>query len=182
MVGTFFLAQDIITIVSGTGFPESVTVLRILVFSLACIFFGHYFNMLLLVGNAQKRLMQTLLLAAAFNLSLNFFLIPRYSYLGSALTAVATELLVVFLTAFLTRRYIRYVPSFESFWKILLSGSAMAIAVFFLEPVSFLLAGFFGVLVYFGVLWMTRAITSDEIRSLFPHKGEEIPDAEYPVA
>lgn len=182
VIGTFLLAQDIITIVSGSGFQESVMVLRILVFSLACIFFGHYFNMLLLVGNAQKRLMQTLLIAAAFNLTLNAFLIPRYSYLGSAVTAVATELLVVFLTAFLTRKYVRYVPSFESFWKIALSGVVMATVVFFLEPVSFFLAGFSGVAAYFGSLWMIRAITPEEVMSLFPGKGEQTPDAEYPVA
>lgn len=52
---TWFLASDIIAIVSGAGFQESVIVLRILIFALAFIFFGSYFNMLLIVGNAQKK-------------------------------------------------------------------------------------------------------------------------------
>jgi O-antigen/teichoic acid export membrane protein len=110
VVGTWFLAPDIINIVSGDGFQESVPVLRVLIFALGFIFFGSYFNMLLVVGNAQKKLMQTLIYAAVFNIALNLFLIPRYSYMGSAFVSLATEAFVVLLTGFLVARYIKYCP------------------------------------------------------------------------
>lgn len=168
---TWFLAGDIIAIVSGAGFQESVIVLRILIFALAFIFFGSYFNMLLIVGNAQKKLMQTLIFAAAFNLSLNLLLIPKFSYLGSASIALATEALVVCLTGFLTYRYIRYVPSFHNIPRVIFSGAVMSGALFFLEPYSFFLSGIVSLAVYGSTLWLTRAISADEIMSLF-QKGD----------
>lgn len=178
VTGTWFLAPDIIAIVSGAGFQESVGVLRILIFALAFIFFGSYFNMLLVVGNAQKKLMQTLIFAAIFNITLNLFLIPRYSYLGSASTALATEALVVVLTGFLTFRVIRYVPSFDHILRVLLSGLAMGGALFLLEPSSFLVAGLVSMAVYVGMLWLTKAINAEEITSLFQKGGQDLSESE----
>lgn len=167
IVGTWFLAPDIITIVSGTGFQEAIPVLRILIFSLGFIFFGSYFNMLLVVGNVQKKLMQTLIFVALFNIILNIFLIPRYSYIGSAITALSTEALVVLLTGILVYRHIRYIPTFEKVKQIVLSGMAMAIVLFFLEPYSFIFSGIVSMGTYGLMLWLTHAISADEIASIF---------------
>jgi O-antigen/teichoic acid export membrane protein len=167
IVGTWFLAKDIVAIVSGDGFQESATVLRVLIFALGWIFFGNYFNMLLVVGNAQKKLMQTLIFAAVFNIVLNLFLIPRYSYMGAASTSLLTEALVVFLTGFLTYRHIHFIPSFENGLRILFSGFGMAITLFFLEPYSFLFSGIAGIAVYVALLWLTKAVHPEEIATLF---------------
>lgn len=178
VAGTWFLAPAIIQIVSGAGFEASAAVLRILVFSLSCIFFGNYFNMLLIVGNAQKKLMQTLIFAALFNIALNLFLIPRYSYMGAAGTALATEMLVVFLTSFLVRRHIGYIPSFDHIGRVLFSGVGMSITLFFLAPHSFFLAGIAGVSVYLALLWVTKSINAEELTSLFQKEGKSsLPDA-----
>ncbi len=160
---------------SGTGFEASVSVMRLLIFALGCIFFGHYFNMLLVVGNAQKHLMKSLLVAAACNLLLNSVLIPRYSYTGAAVTSVLTEMLVVILTAALTSKYVRYSPSLKGSGKVLLSGGAMAGALLWLAPYSFVAAGTAGVVVYVALLWSTRAITSEEIKSIFFTKTAAVP-------
>lgn len=177
-VGTWFLAADIVGIVSGAGFQESAPVLRILIFALGCIFFGHYFNMLLVVSNAQKKLMQTLIVAAVFNILLNLFLISRYSYMGAASAAFATEALVVLLTGFLVRRHVKFTPSFQSIGKVLFSGAIMGATLFSLEPYSFFLSGIAGVAAYLFMLWFTRAINRSEVLSLFRKKGGSIAEAE----
>lgn len=178
IIGTWFLADDIIRIVSGTGFLESVPVLRILIFSLGCIFFGNYFNMLLVVGNAQKKLMQTLFFVAVLNVLLNSMLIPRFSYTGAAFASLITELSVVCLTSFLVYKYIHYTPSFENMGRIILAGILMSITMFFLTPLSFFLAGFGGVFIYVTALWLFRAISSKEVVSLFQkEEGTNIPSS-----
>ena len=177
VIGTWFLAPDIVAIVSGPEFEASATVLRILIFALGFIFFGSYFNMLLVVANAQKKLMQTLIFAATFNIALNLFMIPRYSYLGSATTALFTEALVVFLTGMLVYRHIHFTPSFESVKWILVSGVAMALALFFLDPFSFFLSGCVGMGVYIVMLWLTRAVSPEEIASIF-QKDQSLPLSE----
>jgi len=167
VTGTWFLAGDVIQIVSGGGFQESAEVLRILIFALAFIFFGNYFNMLLIVGNAQKKLMQTLIFAAIFNILLNLFLIPRYSYIGAAFTSLATEMFVVLLTSFLVYKHVGFLPSFASFGKIVFSGIAMALALFILRPYPFIITGIIGMVIYGSMLWLTHAINREEVRGLF---------------
>jgi O-antigen/teichoic acid export membrane protein len=182
VIGTFFLAPDIISIVSGGGFPESVSVLRILIFALGFIFFGHFFTMLLVVGNAQKKLMQMLLIAAAFNIALNMIFITRYSYIGAAYASLATETFVALVTAFLVRKHIRYFPSFRHIEKILLSSVMMGVALFILEPYSFFVAGIAGVAAYLLFLWLTKAVTTDEILGLVSRRTAPVSiDLETPL-
>ena len=179
VIATWFLADDIVAIVSGAGFLEAAPVLRMLIFALGFIFFGHFFNMLLIVGNAQKKLMQVLVIAAVFNILANLYLIREYSYIGAAMAAIGTEMLVVLLTGFLTYRYIRFLPSFENIGRIALSGAAMVAALFFLEPFSFLLSGIASVATYVLVLWLTNAVNHTEIASLFQKGGSSPEEAEH---
>ncbi|OGI22085.1 MAG: hypothetical protein A2808_03610 [Candidatus Moranbacteria bacterium RIFCSPHIGHO2_01_FULL_55_24] len=182
IVGTWFLAPDIVQIVSGEGFQASVPVLRILIFALGCIFFGHYFNMLLIVSNAQRKLMVALFFAAVFNISLNLFLIPTYSFIGAAFTSVATELLVITLTGFLVFQHVKYRPSFEHIGRILFASGAMGVSLFFLEPYSFFLAGISGVTIYIGSLWITQAISYEELRMIFSSKETAPAAVENPIS
>lgn len=166
VVGTFFFAPAIIHIVSGGQFTESVPVLRILVFALGAIFFGQYFNMLLIAGSEQKKLMQALSVAAVFNVSLNLFLIPRYSYFGAAISSVATEILVVLLTATIAFRVLKFRPRLRYLWKVVVSAGCMAGGAL-LFPGHFFLGGFASVGAYLFALWLTRAVTTAEIKELF---------------
>jgi O-antigen/teichoic acid export membrane protein len=170
VAGTFFLAPQIIAIISGGGFEPSVPVLRVLIFALACIFFGHYFNMLLIVANAQKKLMTALIFAAVVNVGLNLVLIPRYSYMGSAATSLITELCVILITGFLVSKVVGFRPHFGHLGKAFLSAGIMALALFFLAPVSFLLAGTVGSLLYVASLWLTRAVSFEEVYLLFSNQ------------
>jgi hypothetical protein len=60
----------------------------------------------------------------------------------------------------------------ERIFPVFLSGGVMAGVLFLVAPYSFLLSGFLSLAVYGGMLWLTKAISGDEIASLF-QKGEE---------
>ncbi len=170
VVGVWVLAPEIIAIVSGTGFEESVRVLRILVFALGCIFFGHYFTMLLVVGNAQKKLMKALIFAAIVNISLNFLLIPQYSYMAAAFVSLITECLVVLLIGTLAFREIHFRPSFKPLPRIFFATLLMALAMYYFDRYSFIIAGLSGAVMYLFGLWLTRVVTYQEIKMLLFNK------------
>ena len=174
IIGVWVLAPEIIAIISGGGFGESVRVLRILVFALGCIFFGHYFTMLLIVSGAQKKLMKALMVAAVLNISLNLILIPQYSYIAAAGVSLLTELLVVLLTGTLAFRQIKFRPSFRPIWRISLATLIMALVMYYLEQEPFLVAGLAGALSYILGLWVTKVVTYQEIKMLFLNKGVKI--------
>lgn len=164
LVGTMFFADDIIRIVSGEDFAASIPVLEILVFSLAFIFFGHYFNMIVLVSNAQKKLMWALSLAAVFNIGINLFLIPKFSYTGSAIASLLTEMLVVLLSASIAWKSAAFFPGFSGIGRILLAGFGMGTFLFFLDGrAPFLVLGFVSVFLYLALLWLFRGVSRDEI-------------------
>jgi O-antigen/teichoic acid export membrane protein len=175
VLGTLFLAPQIVALVSGTGFEGASVVLQLLIFSLAFIFFGHYFNMLLIVGNAQRKMIKILLIVAFFNIISNLILIEMIGYIGAAVVSALTELLVISLLGWLTYRTLHYRPHFEKLPHILLSGIMMILPLYFWRETSFLLAGGVGVLIYGVALWGTKAVSSNEILSLMSSK-EEIVD------
>ncbi|NTV30889.1 flippase [candidate division WWE3 bacterium] len=95
---TWVLAPYVIRIVADTpDFGPAVTALRILM-SAAPIFFSSSLLMwVLLTLNGQKKLMWIYAIAFVFNVSANLFLIPRYSFYGSAVVTGASEFIILLL-------------------------------------------------------------------------------------
>lgn len=172
VLGGIFFSEDIIGIVSGTGFGDSVPVLEMLLVSLGFIFFGHFFNMILVAGNLQKKLMKATFFIAVFNVATNLVLIWKFSFLGAATTSLLTEMTVAFLTGTLVFRHLAYRPSFHLVGRIFAAAGIMAV---FLSVVSlpFLTEGFLSVLVYLFSLWILRAVSSSEVGELFSKKSEK---------
>lgn len=166
IIAVQFLSDDIIALIGGAGFGESAVVLRILVFSLAAIFFSNFSNSILIAGNKQKKLLFATLLAAVFNISLNLFFIPIYSYMGAAVISVMTEILVVALTWRIVLRDIKYVPHVEKFWGILVAGGAMAGYLAIFHEMNFFLLAISSTLIYAVCLWLFRTIKTEELISI----------------
>ncbi len=171
VVGIMFLSDGVINLIGGAGFEESANVLRILVFALAFIFFGHFFNSILLAGNLQKKLMVALAFCAVFNITANLVLIPLYSYTGAAITSVFTEILVVLLTFYLVLKHLKYKPKIQYGGRILFSGLVMAAFLFVFKDVNFFILAFGSAGIYFLFLWLTKTISSEEILSIVNRRG-----------
>lgn len=184
VVGTLFLAPGIISIVTGSGFDASAEVLRVLIFSLAGIFFGHYFNMLILVGNAQKKLLKALALIAVVNVTLNTLLIREFSYFGAAASSAFTELLVVIVSGWIAYKTLGFFPKPDRLPRIFLSAGAMAGVLALSSSLPFIVALSLAAVSYLILLWLTKAVTSTEVMSVFASKEarNETPIDPLPVA
>ncbi|MDD3487047.1 MAG: flippase [Candidatus Moranbacteria bacterium] len=180
-IGTVFLAGGIIRLIGGAGFSESVPVLRLLSAAMVFIFFGNFFTNVIIAGSLQKKMLGILLFCAVFNISLNLFLIPRFSYMGAALTSSLTEGLVAILSFWAAWRNLQYVPSFSKIIPILVSGAGMAFVFHSFQNLSFPLQAVSGVVVYFLLLWLFRAISLEEVRSLINKQNGEPAEFE-PIA
>jgi len=172
VLGGVFFSEQIIAIVSGSGFQDSVPVLELLILSLIFIFFGNFFNMILIVGNHQKEQMKVLFVVAISNIVANLILIPRFSYVGAAWTSLGTECMVAALTGILTFRLLRYRPSFEKIGRVMLSALAMGGILVLTRPFPFVVSGFLSVFTYLGALFVLRAVSSAEIAGLFSKRSE----------
>ena len=168
LVGTLFLSDGIIRLIGGTSFSQSAQTLRILVFALACIFFGGFFNNILIAANRQKNLMYALVFCSIFNVIINFFIIPIYSYNGAAAVSLLTEALVMSLSFSMTVKYVGYTPKINHFFRILFSGIIMALSLFLLnEKMPFWGSAVIGAVSYGLSLWATKTVTIGELKKIF---------------
>lgn len=161
-----FFAEDIISIVAGNQFAASATILRIVIFALAFIFFGMLFGNILLVAKLQKQQLVALSICATFNVSANLYFIPKYSYLATSYISVATEFLVVILSAFVVYKNLHFLPKMKNFSLVLLSGLIMIAYIFLLKSLSFLFLLISSPLIYFTFLILLKVITKKEISML----------------
>lgn len=170
-IGGFFLADQLVALIGGPAFVDSALPLRILIFSLTAIFFGNYFNAVLIAGNLQRKLLLGLLFIALGNVAVNMVLIPRYSYVGAAATSLGTEVLVAVLGAWLSARFLRFFPSSDGTFGILLSSAALALFLGFFSQLPFLLLVLGGAACYGFFLWATGSVQTDELSLLLRRNG-----------
>ncbi|MDI6778042.1 MAG: flippase [Patescibacteria group bacterium] len=173
VIGSVFFAKNIIGLIGGAGYEESVLVLKILAFAMAFIFFGSFFINVIIAGNQQRKLIGILFFCAVFNISMNLFLIPRFSYKGAAVTSSLTEFLVVIFSGAACWRLLKYVPSFEKLFAIVFSGLVMGGFLYIFADLNFLARAVSGVALYFVFLWVFRAISTNEVLSLISRKDPE---------
>ncbi len=110
----FLCAPLIISLIGGANFTESALILRFLVFATFFAYLNHLTGYSLIVLGKQRVSLMIAVLALFFNLSLNLFFIPRFSFYGAAVVTVATESLVFFLTSFYLLRKFSLFPIFTS--------------------------------------------------------------------
>ena len=92
--------------------------------------------------------------------------IPLYSYTGAAIVSVLTEMMVVSFTLYLTVKHLDYTPRIDDWYKFIFSGLAMALFLFIFQELNFFIQIFASAAIYFIILWLTRAISNNELMSI----------------
>lgn len=166
VIGGLFLAEPIINLIGGSAFLEAANTLRILIFALAFIFFGGFFNNILIASNHQKKMLWMLVGCAIFNVSANILFIPTYSYTASAIISTLTEFFVALMGFILTVKYVGYRPTFKHFSRIVFSGFAMAVFLFTFKSYGFFFLTLGSSITYGLFLWLTKTLTVKELRDI----------------
>jgi O-antigen/teichoic acid export membrane protein len=157
IVGTVLLAQDIMLFISSPAFLASALTLQILIFAVSFSFLNNFFGHLVVAQKKQTKLILPNIFFLIINLGLNFLLIPRFAYNGSAVATVITETVVIAINLYVVRRIMGWTPHLRVVGKILIAALPMAVVIWTLARIGvyFLLAGAAGTAVY---LWLLSAL------------------------
>lgn len=104
---TVFSADLIVSLIFGSGFVNTATVLKIYIWSLVPLSLVTLFNHLLLAENAKVLLFSSAMLGMVTNIIGNYLLIPQYQATGAAAaTIISSFTIVTYLSIgfFFTRR------------------------------------------------------------------------------
>ncbi|HEV3479802.1 MAG TPA: flippase [Gaiellaceae bacterium] len=85
------LAEPLVALVAGEGFEAAAVPLRILAPALVFTFVNAVFAAVLIALNRQRALILVSLAGLALNVLVNLYAIPRFGYVGAAVTTVISE-------------------------------------------------------------------------------------------
>ncbi len=108
IVGVIMTSNEIVLIIAGEAYRESVNSLRMLsiatIFSLMASFFT---TSVLLLHKEEKYILLSTIVSAAVNVGLNFLLIPIWKEQGAAFTTIVAEFIVMLMAICFSRKYCR---------------------------------------------------------------------------
>jgi len=163
IVFLFVFAKDIIILLGGNEFINSVKPLRILLFGILLIGLNNITGFLMLTAtNREKYFALSVVIGAFVNATLNAFLIPIYGAVAVAISVIVAELIILAVQCIILRKEL--IPLITSIRIIKLATLTLCLSVAiyacsFINLSLFLnimFALFAGGIVYFGILLIFR--------------------------
>ncbi len=100
----FLFSKQIIHLLYGPLFYDSIACLRILSGVVFFLFVNGYLIYVAIAMNDDRLVAFILFLATSFNILLNYYLIPRYGYMGAAVATLLSEILMLLFCAVWIRK------------------------------------------------------------------------------
>ncbi len=105
---TFFFAKQIVTIISGQGNNNIAVLLRIMAIMPAAVFFDNILGVQTLLNiDKQKEYMKALILGGISSIILLFILVPKLKAIGTAVSLVSAELIMLSMLFYYVKREMR---------------------------------------------------------------------------
>lgn len=132
MIGTQFVASQIMTIVAGSDFAVSGQILKLLIIACGAIFFGNIFAHAVIAIDRQKNIIGAYLFAAITSVIGYLIFIPLFSYYGAAWVTIYSEVLIALASFYLVWKYGNFLPNLKVTFKALISSVIMGGATYFM--------------------------------------------------
>jgi O-antigen/teichoic acid export membrane protein len=169
-IAVTFLADEIIVLIFGPGYTESILALQILVWSSFFIFLASPFSRFLESSNLQLTITKVAIICMVENVALNLILIPPFGLVAASAVTVATEaigfLLLLYASGAITKESVS--RSVTAAIKTAAAGALMAVVVLGFQSFSHILVTLAATGVYLVALYVTKVIGKTDIE-LFTH-------------
>lgn len=168
-IGTFFVASQLILLIYGNQYSNSIVLLKILSMSILLIFSRNAFERLLEASNRQSTVMRIFAVSTLFGLILNIILIYAFSYIGAGIATVITDLTMLALLVYATNSSGMHLTREQIYntVKIVASGIFMGLILFFTNMSNLFLMVIVSVVAYSLMVVLLHVIENDEMAILF---------------
>lgn len=164
VVGIFLLADNIILIMAGEKFIESILTMRILVFILFIVGIAYFLGFQLLYPHGlEKYYTYSVTIAAIINFIFNYIMIPKYYQNGAAIGTIIAELTGVILMLYFTRDYLKEIEFYNlKNLKYFISSIIMGLIILFIKYLNLgnistiLISISLGSIIYFIILLLLK--------------------------
>ena len=164
--GGLVVAPQLVRLIGGDDFEGAARTLQILLFAGALAFVSGLFGMALIAGDRQRSALRLALAALAFNVPLNFALVPSLGIDAAASVAVASELLLVVGGGLLVRRELGLAPRLRLLWRAVAAAAVMAGVLALVDDWSLAVLVPLGAALYTAGLWALGGIDRRMLEAL----------------
>ena len=162
-IATVLYSTDIIHLIYGHKYDTASSVLSILIWTVCLLFISGATNSLLNASHKEVAVTKIYAIAAVFNIVLNFFMIPYFSYNGAAITTVLSDLLIVIIQFYIIYK-LGHRPNKKLYYdliRIILASAVLGIALYFLH-LNMWVALPVGIIIYFATVYLLRFFDDDD--------------------
>lgn len=162
-IATMFYSLDIIQLIYGHQYDAASSVLSILIWTVCLLFISGAGNNLLNASHKEVTVTKIYAIAAAFNIILNLFMIPYFSYNGAAITTVLSDILIVALQTYVIYKLGHRVNRklYYDLIKIITGSIILGIALYFLN-LNMWVAIPVGIIIYLATVYLLRVFDKDD--------------------
>ena len=156
-------SKEIIEIVFGSKYSQSVIILTILAWALIPLSMDMFLNAVLIAMNKQKYAVIYGGSALAINILAAVVFVPLYGFLSATCLALFSYVFVFFFSLYYVTRHGFPVVLDRITVKTAVAGTLSAAAIMLLKPVSIFLAAPVGIIIYFGMIMKMKVLPLNEI-------------------
>jgi O-antigen/teichoic acid export membrane protein len=168
VAGGLALAPQIVDLAGGDEFHGSAEPLRILLAAGALAWVNGVFGYALIARERQANALWLNGTALAFNVGLNFLLIPPYGIVAAAIVTVASELVILVGSYWLMRRYFGFFPIPRTLLPALVVAAAMGGLLWLVNGAPLPVLVPLGAALYGGLLWLISPASRELVAGLRP--------------
>lgn len=176
IAGSLVLATPIITLVAGSEFEGSGSILKILVFALASVFLGCMFAHAIIAINQQKKMIKPYIFVGVSSVLLYLIFIPKFSYYGAAAITIYSEIAIALFSAYIVFKYTNFIPKLMILFKAIASSMIMTIVLllinnsFYYSWVGLISGILAAITTYLLSLFLTKGLTINDLKILLNKK------------
>lgn len=159
IIGVYFYSPYIINLIYTSEFALASVPMQILIWTVVFLFINGVATSLLNSIGKEFDVTKIYIIAAVFNIVVNYFLIPKYTYIGASAATVLSEILILGLMMYSISKT-EYKPDLsllKTVIKLVICGVILTV-VLYLINVSLWLAIPIGLVVYIASLFLTKSI------------------------
>lgn len=164
-IGITLLSPNIILLIFGNQYQNSIIALQILIWSGIFTFLYTAFAQLFLATGKQVTLTKITGICMIGNILLNLLLIPKFSYIGASIVTVITEFaLLIFI--FIVANGIGYGISFgqlKDVVKVIIASLIMGYFISIFSGLTLFILLPIAIIIYVGVLFLIKTFDKDDL-------------------
>ncbi len=155
-IGGTILSRPIMVILFGSAFSDSKVAFQILIWSAMIALLAANYSYSLVACHQQKALAISIGIGTAFNIVLNFLLIPSQGILGASLaTVIAQVVMIIFQIIIFAKKVSLTLPSAKFSLKALIAGLSMGLfIIYFNSLINFFIMIAVSIVIYFTILYL----------------------------